>query len=119
MPRKLSKIQEIHRKMGVHASILMLPETPKTVKEFHKTCWETLRAQMMEYYKNKKEVSPEVAKARDARWRHFGKIGQLRWAQTSIRYLGSYAGDDIAKLITEIDDKLTQLINLLSTRKPN
>lgn len=68
---------------------------------------------------NNNPVSEPVARRRNARWRHFGAVGQTRWAIISISYITRLetATDHSKQLAEEATQVLTKLLNSLSDRK--
>lgn len=56
---------------------------------------------------------------RNARWRHYGAIGQLRWALITVHYMDrlTTATDEAKRLAVEAEAAIERLINSLTVRK--
>lgn len=121
MPKKPSKTQLLHRQLSMHYRAAEAASECPTVLAWHKAQIETLTRQLKDLYADMdKHPLPEaVARARDACWRHFGAIGQLRHAQAGIRAITGLetATDEAKDYSSGLSQRIDKLIYLLGVRK--
>ncbi len=116
MSKRISKLRE--QINGHLAGIRVSPEGSE-VGAWHRAEYQRLRQIQLDMYKERKPLPAAVEQARDARWRHFGAMGQVRLGLGAVEMIARLptASDEAKQQAVTVAGQLWNLLTLLQTRK--